>query len=131
MKVERWVFGGLALFLIIMTPIYWFSAHEIAGLFVLGLSGVMAVMVFGYVLAVGRRIDARPEDDEEAEVVDGAGAMGFFPPKSIWPFWTAVTMAVICLGPPFGWWLSILGAAIGIWSVSGWAYEYYRGEYAH
>ena len=25
----------------------------------------------------------------------------------------------------------VLGVAIGIWSVSGWAYEYYRGEYAH
>lgn len=131
MKVERWVFGGLAIFLVVMTPIYWFSAHEIAGAFVLGLAGLMAIMISGYVFAVGRRIDARPEDDKEAEVVDGAGTLGFFPPQSIWPFFAALTAALICLGPPFGWWISVLGFAMGIWSVSGWAYQYYRGDYAH
>lgn len=131
MKVERWVFGGLAIFLLVMTPIYWFSAHEIAGLFVLGLAGLMAIMIFGYVLAVGRRIDARPEDDKQAEVVDGAGELGFFPPTSIWPFFTALAAAVMCLGAPFGWWLTVLGIAIGVWATAGWAYQYYRGEYAH
>lgn len=131
MKVERWVFGGLAIFLLVVTPIYWFAAHEVVGLFVLGLAGLMAIMIFGYVMAVGRRIDARPEDDKQAEVVDGAGQLGFFPPTSIWPFFTALAAAVMCLGGPFGWWLTVLGIAIGIWAASGWAYQYYRGEYAH
>ncbi|AZZ41769.1 cytochrome c oxidase subunit 4 [Acidipropionibacterium jensenii] len=131
MKVERWVFTGLAIFLLVMTPIYWLSAHEIAGALALGLAGLMSVMIAGYVLAVGRRIDARPEDDKEAEVIDGAGTLGFFPPTSIWPFWCGVTVALICLGAPFGWWLSVLGVAVGIWAASGWAFQFYRGEYAH
>lgn len=131
MKVERWVFGGLAIFLFVVTPIYWLSAHEIAGALALGLAGLFCVMISGYVLAVSRRIDARPEDDKLAEVIDGAETLGFFPPTSIWPFWCAVCVALICLGPPFGWWISILGIAFGIWATSGWAFQYYRGEYQH
>ena len=46
MKPERWVFGGLGLFYCVMTPVYWFSAHEVAGTWVLGLSAAMALMVF-------------------------------------------------------------------------------------
>ena len=49
MKPERWVFGGLGLFYCVMTPVYWFSAHEVAGTWVLGLSAAMALMVFFYV----------------------------------------------------------------------------------
>ena len=35
------------------------------------------------------------------------------------------------MGPIFGWWLSILAFGMGIWAVSGWVFEYYRGDYAH
>ena len=31
MKPERWVFGGLGLFYLVVTPVYWFTAHEVAG----------------------------------------------------------------------------------------------------
>ena len=64
-------------------------------------------------------------------VVVGAGPVGFFPPQSIWPFWCALVVAIMCLGPIFGWWISLLGLGIGIWAASGWAFEYYRGDYAH
>ena len=46
MKPERWVFGGLGLFYLVVTPVYWFTAHEVAGTWVLGLSAAMALMVF-------------------------------------------------------------------------------------
>lgn len=131
MKVERWVFGGLALFFLIMTPVYWFSSHELVGTWALGLSGAMGVLIYFYVRVLSGKIDRQPFDDPDAEVVDGAGTVGFFPPHSIWPFWTALTLSVICLGPPFGWWISLLGVGMGIWAVSGWCYEYYRGDYAH
>ena len=36
MKPERWVFGGLGLFYLVVTPVYWFTAHEVAGTWVLG-----------------------------------------------------------------------------------------------
>ncbi|WP_130865016.1 cytochrome c oxidase subunit 4 [Acidipropionibacterium timonense] len=131
MKSERWVFGGLALFYALMAVIYWFTTHEVVGVWVLGLSAAMGLMVYFYVRVLSRRIDPRPSDDKEAEVIDGAGVIGFFPPKSIWPFWCSVTIAVMCLGVVFGWWLTVLGMGIGIWAVSGWCFEFYRGDYAH
>ena len=35
------------------------------------------------------------------------------------------------LGPVFGWWLTLLGAGIGVWAVMGWCYEFYVGDYKH
>ena len=40
-------------------------------------------------------------------------------------------MVLIVLGPVFGWWISLLGLGMGIWSLTGWVYEYYRGDYRH
>jgi hypothetical protein len=39
---------------------------------------------------------------------------------------------VVCvLGVVFGWWLFIIGTAIGIVTLSGYIFEYYRGDHAH
>jgi Cytochrome c oxidase subunit IV len=42
------------------------------------------------------------------------------PASSIWPLWAALTMVLIVLGPVFGWWISLLGLGMGIWSLTGW-----------
>ena len=76
-------------------------------------------------------MDPRPEDRKDGEIIDGVGELGFFPPASMWPFWCALVVTVMALGPVFGWWLTILGGAIGIWAVTGWCYQYYRGHYQH
>ena len=131
MKAERAVFIFLTVYFAAITPIYWFSAHEIAGTMALLLTFVFCAMIGGYLFVIGKKIDARPEDDHDGEVYQGAGELGFFPPKSIWPFWAALTLAVIVLGPVFGWWITLLGVGMGIWSVSGWVFEFYRGDYAH
>jgi len=65
------------------------------------------------------------------EIAEGAGELGCFPASSIWPLWTAATMVLIVLGPVFGWWISLIGLGVGIWSLTGWVYEYYRGDYKH
>ena len=38
---------------------------------------------------------------------------------------------VLALGPVFGWWISILAVCLGIWALSGWVFEFYRGDYQH
>jgi len=76
-------------------------------------------------------MDPRPEDRKQGEIADGAGELGFFPPYSWWPLWCAATLAACVLGIVYGWWLFIIGVAFGSIAVSGWIYEYYRGDYAH
>ena len=131
MKVEGWMFAAIAIFLAIVSPIYWFMSHEIIGTVALIMSVLLFVMIAVYMFNLARKMDARLEDRKDAEIVEGAGALGFFPPKSIWPFWVALTVQLLALGPVFGWWISILAVVLGIWALSGWVFEYYRGDYQH
>jgi amino acid transporter len=131
MKVEGWMFAAIAIFLAVVAPIYWFMSHEIIGT----VAQVMALLLFSmvavYLFTMARKMDARLEDRKDAEIIEGAGTLGFFPPKSIWPFWLAITVQMLALGPVFGWWISILAVCLGIWSLSGWVFEFYRGDYQH
>ena len=137
MKSESRVFLFLVIFFAIVTPLYVVMTWQLDGFVepigttALGLTFLFSLMIWGALAFTGRTFDPRPEDRHDAEVIDGTGTMGFFPPKSLVPFWSTVAITVILLGPVFGWWISILGAGIGIWAVLGWAYEYYVGDYKH
>lgn len=137
MKVETRLFLFLVIFFAAVSPIYAFvtwrlDGHvEVIGTTVFLLTVLMTAMIAGYLHLTGRGLDLRPEDNKEGEIIDGVGALGFFPPSSIWPFWAALVAAVILLGPVFGWWITILGVGIGIWAVCGWCYEFYVGAYKH
>ena len=56
------------------------------------------------------KMEPRPEDRKDAEIADGAGELGFFPPYSWWPLWCAAALGVIVFGVAVGaWWLVIIG----------------------
>ena len=131
MKTEAKIFAFVAIFFGVVTPIYWFSAHEPAGAVALALAFIVGAWLWANLHIQGKKTDARYEDNPDAEIIEGAGALGFFPPKSVWPFFAALTLSIVLMGPIFGWWLSLLGVGIGIWSVCGWVYEFYRGDYQH
>lgn len=138
MKIEYKLFLFLVIFFAIVTPVYAYvtwslsGGHlEVIGTTVFALTFLMVAMISGYLALVGRSVGVRPEDDKDAEIIEGTGALGFFPPSSIWPFWGAVVASVVLLGPVFGWWITILGVGVGIWAVCGWCYEFYVGAYKH
>ncbi|GAB3819515.1 cytochrome c oxidase subunit 4 [Kribbella italica] len=131
MKVEAWVFGILTLFVLIVAPIYWVMSEDPTGTTALVMTFFLALLVTFYLGVTSRRMDARPEDRKEAEIAEGAGELGFFPPYSWWPLWCAATLSIIVLGLVFGWWLFIIGTGLGIVALSGFIFEYYRGDHAH
>ncbi len=132
MKPERYIFVFIAIFFGVVTPIYWLMAREIAGTFVLGFAGLLGLLIAVYLTITARGFDARPEDRRDAEVYEAAGEVGFFPPHSMWPFVSAAVVTLIFLGPGVEQaWITILGLGIGIWAVSGWVLEFYRGDYQH
>ena len=88
-------------------------------------------MISGYLALVARRIPSRPEDRKDGDIAEGAGELGFFPPQSKWPLFCGLTFGLFVLGPVFGWWLSIVATGIAVATVTGWIYEFYRGDYAH
>jgi hypothetical protein len=132
MKSEAWIFGITTIFLVIVSPSYWLITHDWTGTSALTMTTLLTSMVTLYLGFHAAKMDPRPEDRKDAEIADGAGELGFFPPYSWWPMWCGLTLAVIVYGVAIhAWWLFIIGAALGGVALAGWIYEYYRGEHAH
>ena len=138
MKSEAWIFIGCTIFLILVTPAYWLvtsaSTHggDWTGTSALTMTTLLTLMVSIYLGFHAQRMDPRPEDRKDAEIADGAGELGFFPPYSWWPLWCSLTLAVCVAGvATAAWWLFIIGAVLGAVALNGWIYEYYRGEHVH
>jgi amino acid transporter len=130
-RIEARIFIILTIFFALVTPIYWFISHEVTGTVALILTFFMTLMLALFLSLVARRIDERPEDRKDGEIAEGAGELGFFPPRSIWPLACGGVMVLVALGPVFGWWLLFLGAGLGAVAMTGWVYEFYRGDHAH
>jgi hypothetical protein len=132
MKVETWIFGGCALFFVVVAPAYWFITGEPTGTTALVMTLLLTALITFYLGFHASRMDPRPEDRKDAEISEGAGELGFFPPHSWWPLWCAATLAVVALGIALQlFWLAIIGAVFGFAALSGWIFEYYVGEHAH
>ncbi|MCC6497911.1 MAG: cytochrome c oxidase subunit 4 [Propionibacteriaceae bacterium] len=131
MKAERWIFVFITAFFVVVAPVYWFMSGEIIGTVALLLTVAFSGMLAVFFTITSNKIDPRPEDRKDGEIIEGAGEVGFFPSSSIWPFWAALTVTIMALGPVFGWWLTLVGAGLGIWAIVGWTYQYYRDDYQH
>ncbi len=42
-----------------------------------------------------------------------------------------MSFATVVLGVVFGWWLFIIGVAVGAVALVGWVFEFYRGVHKH
>ena len=133
MKVESWLFGAGTFFFVPIGVIYGIltSWREPVGPTGLMLTGGLALMVGWYLWFTSRHIDPRPEDDPLAPIEAAAGEYGFFSPHSWWPLPLAATAATIFLGLAVGWWLVVIGVALGALALVGWVFEYWRGAHAH
>ena len=138
MKAEAWIFTTCAIFFVLVTPAYWLitdassTGGDWTGTSALAMASFLAIMVAFYLGFHAKRMDPRPEDRKEAEIVEGAGELGFFPPYSWWPLWCASAIAVVAVGIAFlAWWLVIIGFVLGALALCGLVFEYYRGEHAH
>ena len=132
MKIEAWIFGASTAFFVIVSPAYWLIAGDWTGTSALVMTTLLAGMVTVYLGFHAKRMDPRPEDREDAEIADGAGELGFFPPYSWWPLWTALALGTVVFAvAAAAWWLVIIGFVLGGLALVGWIYEYYRGEHAH
>jgi hypothetical protein len=134
MKVEARVFLLIAVFCWIIAGVYGYWTDisqgriEVAGLSALILSGGLLGIAGSFFWFVSRRIDARPEDRNDAEIAEGAGDLGFFPPGSYWPLGLASAATVIGTGLAFYQiWLALVGVLVLLFMIGGLLFEYYIG----
>lgn len=131
MKAETWIFVICTCFFVLVAPAYWFVTEDPTGTSALVMTALLTLLVSFYLGFHARKMEPRPEDRKDGEIADGAGELGFFPPYSWWPLWCALTLSTIVLGVVIGWWLFIIGSALGSVALTGLIFEYYRGEHAH
>lgn len=138
LKVEAYVFYATASFFIISGIIYGFwtdatgvvGGPEMGGLMALVLTGTMLAMVATFLWFSSRRLEqARPEDDPDAEVADGAGDVGWFPAASYWPLALAASAMFVAIAIAFWWvWMMVMGFGFLFLALSGWLFEFQRAR---
>ncbi|NUP75186.1 MAG: cytochrome c oxidase subunit 4, partial [Sinomonas sp.] len=87
MKIESWLFGTGVFFFVPVAVIYGFLTHwtEWVGIMGMLLVGGLSLMIGSYLGVTARRVGTRPEDREDAEILEGAGELGLVSPWSWWP----------------------------------------------
>ena len=132
MRAEAWIFAICSVFFVLVTPAYWFITYDPTGTSALTMTFLLTLLVTFYLGFHAAKMEPRPEDRQDAEIADGAGELGFFPPYSWWPLWCALTLAMCVFGAAMAaWWLLVMGTGLLAVAVCGWVYEYYIGEHAH
>jgi len=132
MKAEALIFAICTVFFVLVAPAYWLIARDPTGTSALVMTALLTLLVTFYLGFHASKMEPRPEDREDAEIADGAGELGFFPPYSWWPLWAGLTLGVVVFATAMAaWWLLIMGMGLGALALCGWIYEYYVGEHAH
>ena len=127
MKVEGYLFALMALFFVPVTVVYWILSEDWTGTTCLALTFCLSFMVGYYLLFTARRMEARPEDRPDAEISEGAGEVGFFPPHSWWPIILAAGAILLANGLIIGPFLAMVGVGVLALGVLGFTFEYYVG----
>ena len=135
LRVEAWIFLALTGFFALATAIYAFfaGATEPVGVVALALTTGLALIIGTFLLFSSRRLEsARPEDNDEAEVSDGAGELGFFSPGSYWPMGMALAAALTAVATAFLLvWLMIITVGFLLITICGLQFEYHRRPPSH
>jgi hypothetical protein len=119
------LFGGLSVFYVLLTVIYYLVGGEAVGITVMALSACLAGMVGFYVWFTQKRIGvALPSDNLEAEIADDAGELGFYSPHSWWPLPVALSATAMSVGLIIGWWMVLITLGALVMSIIGMVTEY-------
>jgi hypothetical protein len=126
-KIQAWMFAGFAAFMLAAAVVYGWWSKEPAGTTALFLAFGLSTMIAFYLGFTANRADTGAMDNEQADVADDAGELGFFSPHSWQPLMLASGGALGFMGVIFGWWLMFFSLPVILLGIFGWVFEYYRG----
>ncbi|WP_369179119.1 aa3-type cytochrome oxidase subunit IV [Streptomyces mutabilis] len=124
MRTEARLFTGVAAFFAVTAAGYGWFSHEPAGTAALTIAFLMASLVAFFLRVQYRKKGLRAQDRADAEVLDAAGPLDFFPPHSPWPATTALGAVVLALGIVYGLWLALIGFGLLALAVFGLVFQY-------
>lgn len=119
MRTEGLVFAGTAAFFAVITTLYWFTSYEEAGSTMLLLTVGLGLIPGVWLLWWSRRMAPRPEDRQDADIADGAGAIGSFPGATAWPATLGLGAVLAANGIAFGIWPAVPGFVLLVVAACG------------
>ena len=126
------LFTLLSVFYVAMTIVYWQVGGEAVGITGMILAACLAGMVGFYLWFTQKRIGfAIPSDNDDAEIADDAGELGFYSPGSWWPLPVALSATAMSLGLMIGWWLVLIALGSLVISIIGMVTEYEKPVSQH
>lgn len=134
LRVETWIFIALTGFFLLAAIIYAILAPtEPVGIVALFLTTGLTFIIGTFLWFISRRLEeARPEDNDDAEIADGAGDVGFFSPGSYYPFFLAACVALVAVATAYLLiWLMVIGVGFLLFVVCGFIFEYHRRPAHH
>lgn len=130
LAIEAIMFLALTAFFALAAVIYGIVAGDVepVGVVALTLTAGLTLIIGSFLWFAGKRLEGpRPEDNDHAEVSDGAGELGFFSPGSYWPFTVAAAAAVTAVATAFMLvWLMVIAIAFLLMAIVGLLFEYHR-----
>jgi hypothetical protein len=123
-RTESRLFTGVAVFFGAEAALYGWWSREPAGTAALVLAFLMALLVAFFLRVQYRKRGLRAQDRGDGEVVDTAGPLDFFPPRSAWPITIALAAVVLAFGIVFGLWLALIGFGLLAMGVGGLVFQY-------
>ncbi|MEU9600962.1 cytochrome c oxidase subunit 4 [Streptomyces sp. NPDC048109] len=124
MRTESRLFTGVGIFFGGEAALYGWWSREPAGTAALVIAFLMASLIAFFLRVQYRKRGLRAQDRGEGEVVDTAGPLDFFPPRSPWPITIALAAVVLALGIVFGLWLVLIGFGLLAMGVCGMVFQY-------
>ncbi|GAC1311407.1 MAG: hypothetical protein NVSMB16_08160 [Acidimicrobiales bacterium] len=107
------IFVSVAAFMGLIGVIYWFASYEAAGSTLLAATVGLAVIPGGFLAYHSARMRTpAAQDDPDADIRDGQGAVGAFPESSIWPVVIAGGATLAGIGLVIGAWAAIPGLVL-------------------
>jgi multisubunit Na+/H+ antiporter MnhG subunit len=127
-RVNGLFLAVIGVFFGIIGVIYWFLSYEDGGFAMLVGSALLGLFPGTYYLWWSQHMKGQPDDDPDAEVAEGSGAVDAFPSSSIWPFVLGMGAMFTVLTFVFGLWLAPIGGALILSAAIGGTVESRRGD---
>lgn len=133
MKINQNLFAVLGVFFVAVAIVYtiWTRGTEMVGITALFGLGAMQFMVAYYLRLVDKEYKPGVDDQDDGEIAEYAGTYARFAPWSWWPLVLGAAAAVVVLGVAMGWWIFIIGIGLGLFFITGWVFEFSKGQHKH
>ncbi len=112
MKIETWLWTGVAVFYLVLGAVYTAVSDDPVGSSILLIASGFGGLMAGWTWDWSRRHGPRPEDLPDATTADALGSVGVYPTSSLRPFALAVGATALMAGIPLGSWMSMGGIGI-------------------